>query len=95
MKPASFKAGMYIEYGIIEHKDKYPKFKVDDYVRISKCKNFFAKDYTPNQFEEVFLVKKVKNIAPLTKLLVISTVKKMLEHFIKKSCKRQTKKNSE
>ena len=48
MKPASFKAGMYIEYGIIEHKDKYPKFKVDDYVRISKCKNFFAKDYTPN-----------------------------------------------
>ena len=28
--------------------DDDPKFKVGDLVRISKCKNIFAKGYTPN-----------------------------------------------
>ena len=27
---------------------KNPKFKVDDHVRISKYKNIFAKEFTPN-----------------------------------------------
>ena len=36
--------------------DKDPKFKVDDHVRISKYKNIFAKRYTPNQSEEVFVI---------------------------------------
>ena len=44
-----------------EVNDKDPKFKVGDYVRISKYKNIFAKGYTPNWSEEVFLIKKVKN----------------------------------
>ena len=39
--------------------DKDPKFKVGDHVRISKYKNIFAKDYTPNWSEEVFMIKKV------------------------------------
>ena len=34
------------------------KFKVGDHVRISKYKNIFAKRYTPNWSEEVFIVKK-------------------------------------
>ena len=29
---------------------KNPKFKVGDHVRISKYKNTFAKEYTPNWF---------------------------------------------
>ena len=37
------------------------KFKVADQVRISKYKNIFAKVYTPNWSEEVFVSKKVKN----------------------------------
>ena len=45
---------------------KYPKFKVGDRVRISKYKNFFAKGYTPNWSEEVFVTKKVKNTVPWT-----------------------------
>ena len=45
---------------------KYHKFKVGDHVRILKYKNTFAKDYTPDWSEEVFLVKKVKNTVPLT-----------------------------
>ena len=35
---------------------KEPKFKVGDHVRISKYKNIFAKGYTPNWSEEVFVV---------------------------------------
>ena len=49
-----------------EINDKDPKFKVRDRVIISKYKNIFAKDYTPNWSEEVFAIKKVKNTVPWT-----------------------------
>ena len=45
---------------------KYPKFKVGDHVRISKYKNIFAKGYTRNWLEEVFVVSKIKNKVPST-----------------------------
>ena len=45
---------------------KGPKFKAGDRVRISKYKNIFAKGYTPNWSEEVFVIKKVKNTVPWT-----------------------------
>ena len=45
---------------------KDPKFKVGDHVRISKYKNIFAKGYTPNRSEEVFVVSKIKNTVPWT-----------------------------
>ena len=35
------------------------KLKVDDTVRISKYKNIFAKGYTPNWTEEVFIVTEI------------------------------------
>ena len=41
--------------------EKDPKFRIGDIVRISKYKNIFAKGYTPNWSEEVFMIKKVKN----------------------------------
>ena len=44
--------------------DKNPKFKVGDHVRISKYKNIFAKGYTSNCSEEVFVVSKIKNTVP-------------------------------
>ena len=46
--------------------DKDPKFKVGDHERISKYKNIFAKGYTPNWSDEVFVIKEVKNIVPWT-----------------------------
>ena len=49
-----------------EVNDKDPKFKVGDIVRISKYKNIFAKGYTPNWSEEVFVIKEVKNTVPWT-----------------------------
>ena len=48
----------------INYKD--PKFKVGDYVRISKYKNIFAKGYMPNWSEEVFVINKIKNTVPWT-----------------------------
>ena len=44
--------------------DKDPKFKVGDYVRISKYKNIFAKRYMPNWSEEVLIISKIKNTVP-------------------------------
>ena len=41
--------------------EKDLKFKVGDHVRISKYKNIFAKGYTQNLSEEVFIVNKIKN----------------------------------
>ena len=65
MKPIDVKDNTYIDLGK-EVNDNDPKFKVGDHVRISKYKNIFAKDYTPNWSEEVFVIKKVKNTVPWT-----------------------------
>ena len=35
-------------------------------MRISKYKNIFAKGYTPNWSEEVFVIRKIKNTVPWT-----------------------------
>ena len=65
MKPIDVKDNTYINTDK-ETNDKDPKFKVGDRVRISKYKNIFAKGYTPNWSEEVFVIKKVKNSVPWT-----------------------------
>ena len=63
MKPVDVKDNTYIDFkkGI---NDRDPKFRVGDHVRISKYKNIFAKEYTPNWSEEVFVIKKVNNTVP-------------------------------
>ena len=63
MKPADVKSITYIDFNV-EKNDKDPKYEVGHHIRISKYQNIFAKDCTPNWFEEVFLVEKVKNTAP-------------------------------
>ena len=65
MKPIDVKDNTYINTDK-DTKDKDPKFKVGDRVRISKYKNIFAKGYTPNWSEEIFVIKKVKNTVPWT-----------------------------
>ena len=65
MKPIDVKDNTYINTSKkINYKDT--TFKVGDRVRISKYKNIFAKGYTPNWSEEVFVIKKVKNTVPWT-----------------------------
>ena len=65
MKPVDVKSDPYIDSSK-EVNDKNPKFKIVSNVRISKYMNAFAKGYTPNWSEEVFVIKKVKNTVPLT-----------------------------
>ena len=64
-KPIEGTDDSYAEYNENVNKKDY-KFKVGDNVRISKCKNIFAKEYTPNWSEEVFVISKIKNTVPWT-----------------------------
>ena len=63
MKSVDVKDNAYID-SKKEVNGKDSKFKVGDHVRISKDKNIFAKGYTPNWSEEVFVVSKIKNTVP-------------------------------
>ena len=60
MKPVDVKSNTYND-SIKKINNKDPKFKIGDTVRISNNKIIFAKDYTPNWFEEIFVIKKVKH----------------------------------
>ena len=66
MKPIEVTGDYYAEYNEDPSNKKSPKFKVGDNVRISKYKNIFAKRYTPNWSEELFVINKIKNTNPLT-----------------------------
>ena len=55
MKPIDVIDDSFAEYNEESNK-KDPKFKIGDYVRISKYKNIFAKGYALNWSEEVFLL---------------------------------------
>ena len=57
LKPINVKNYSFAGYNE-ESNEKDPKFKIGDHVRISKYKNIFAKGYTPNWSEEIFIVKK-------------------------------------
>ena len=65
MKPIDVTDDSYTEYNEDFNK-KDPNFKVGDHVRISKYKTIFAKGYTPNWSEEVFVINKIKNTVPWT-----------------------------
>ena len=65
VKPVDVKSNTYIESSK-EINNKDPKFEIGDTVRILDYKNIFVKCYTPNWYEEVFVIKKVKNTVPQT-----------------------------
>ena len=83
MKPVDVKDNTYIDFKK-EVNDKDPKFKVGDHVRISKYKNTFAKGYTPNWSEEVFIIHKVKNTVPWTYVINNLNDEEIMEIFYKK-----------
>ena len=83
MNPVDVKDNKYIDLKK-EFNDKDPKFKVGDHVRISKYKNIFAKGYTPNWSEEVFIIKKVKNTVPWTYVINDLIGEEIIGKFYKK-----------
>ena len=91
MKTVDVKSNTYIDSSK-EINDKDPKFKISDFVRISKYKNIFANVFTLNCSEEVFVIKKVKKLCQGHMLLMIFMEKNFFERFTKKNCKKTNQK---
>ena len=83
MKPIDVKDNTYIDI-VKEFNYKDPKFKVGDQVRISKYKNIFAKSYTRNWSEEIFVIKKIKNTVPWTYVINYLNNEEVIETFYEK-----------
>ena len=95
MKPVDVKDNTYINFGK-ELNDKDPKFKVGDQVRISKYKNIFAKGYTSNSSEEVFVIQKVKNTAvPWTYVISDLNGENIIGTLWKRIAKNNSKRNQD
>ena len=60
MKPIDVTSDYFPENNV-DFNEKDSKFRFGDRVRISKYKNIFAKGYTQNWSEEVFVISKIKN----------------------------------
>ena len=60
MKPIDVTSESYAKHNE-DSNEKDPKFKIGDHVTISKYSNVFAKGYTQNLSEEVFIISKIKN----------------------------------
>ena len=65
MKAVDVKDNAYIDSSKVVN-DEDPKFQVGEHVRISKYKKIFAKGYAPNWYEEVFVIKEIKNTVSWT-----------------------------
>ena len=96
IKPIDVTDDSYAEYNEDFNKNNFnkkdPKFKVGDYVRISKYKNIFAKGYTPNWSEEVFAVSKIKNTIPGTYVINDLNGKKITGSFYEKELQKTNEK---
>ena len=91
MKPIDVKDNTYINTDK-EINNKDPNFKVGDRVRISKYRNIFAKGYTPNWSEEVFVIKKVKNTVPWTYVINDLNDEEITGTFYEKELQKTNKK---
>ena len=91
MKPIDVTSDSYAEYNEDSNK-KDPKFKVGDHVRISKYKNIFAKGYTQNWSEEVFVVSKIKNTVPWTYVISDLKVEPITGSFYEKELQKTNQK---
>ena len=80
MKPIDVKSNTYINIDK-EVNDNDPKFKVGDHVRIPKYKNIFAKGYTPNWSEHIFVIKEIKYTVPWTYVIIDLNGQEMIGTF--------------
>ena len=91
MKPINVTDNTYVDF-TKEVNDKDPKFKVGDQGRISKYKNIFAKGYTPNWSEEVFVVNEIKNTVPWTYVINDLNVEEITGTFYEKELQKTNQK---
>ena len=83
MKPIVVKDNTYIGF-IKTDNDKDPTFKVGGHIRISKYRSIFAKGYTPNWSEEVFVIKNFTSTVPWTYVINDINGKEIFETFYEK-----------
>ena len=91
MKPINVKDNSYIDFWK-EVNDKDPKFKIGDYVRISKYKNIFSKGYMTNWSEEVFISSKIKNTVPSTYIITDLNGEEIIVTFYEKELQKTNQK---
>ena len=91
MKPKDVKDNFFAEYSK-ESNEKDPKFKVGDHVTISKFKNVFAKGDAPNWSEEIFIVKKLKNIVLWTYVISDLNGEEIVGGFYEKELQKTSQK---
>ena len=84
MKPIDVTNDSLAEYNEESNK-KDPKFKIGDHVRIFKYKNIFAKGYTPNRSEEVFIISKTNNAVPWRYVISDMNGEDITEAFMRKN----------
>ena len=90
-KPINVKPSTYIDSSKGTN-DKNPKFKIGDFVRISKYKRMFAKGYAANWSEEFFVAKKIKNTVPWTYIITDLQVEEVVGTFCKKELEKTNQK---
>ena len=93
MKPIDVKDNTYVD-SKKEVNNKDPKFKVGDHVRISTYKNIFAKGYTPNWSEEVFIISKIENTVPWTYVINDLNGEEIIWKFYEKELQKANQKES-
>ena len=59
IKPTDVKRDSHPDQNV-DSNEEYPEFKIGDHVRLLRYKNIFAKEYTPNWSEKVFIINKIK-----------------------------------
>ena len=92
IKPIDVTSDSYAKYD----KDSYVtklKLKFGDNVRISKYRNIFAKGYTENWSEEVFVVSKIKSAVPWAYVISDLNGEPIAGSFMKENCQKVVKKN--
>ena len=94
MKPMDDTSDSYAEHNEDSNKIDL-KFNVGDHVRISKYKNIFAKGYTPNWSEELFVVSRIKNTVPWTYVISDLNGEPISGSLYEKNCKKLVNKNLE
>ena len=67
-----------------------PKPNVGDHVRISNYKNNFAKGYSQNWSEEIFVVSKIKDTVPWTYVISDLNGEKIAGSFYEKELQKTT-----
>ena len=75
-----------------ESNEKDPTFKVGHHFRILKYKNVFAKGYTPNWSEQIFVVEKVKNTVSWTSIINDLNGEKIVGSFYEKELQKTNQK---